>query len=75
VNIPEIISLYNEFFANDRNDEVKTKYWNHIAPQSQAKRCVKCGRCEELCPQKLPVKEIMTRAKMTFEQEPPKPTT
>jgi predicted aldo/keto reductase-like oxidoreductase len=70
VNIPEIISLYNEFFTRDMNDEVKTKYWSHITPESQAKRCAKCGRCEELCPQKLPVKEIMKRAKMTFEQEP-----
>jgi len=43
VNIPKIISLYNEYFMKDRNDEIKKKYWEHITPESQAKRCARCG--------------------------------
>jgi len=69
VNIPEIISLYNEFYVKDRSDEVKSKYWEHITPESQAKRCARCGRCEELCPQHLPINEILRRAAMIFEEK------
>ncbi len=73
VNIPEIISFYNEFYVKSMSDEVKAKYWEHIAPESQAKKCVACGKCEELCPQQLPIKDVMRRAAWIFEQEPPKP--
>ena len=69
VNIPEIMSLYNEFYVKDRDDAVKKKYWEHVTPESQAKKCVRCGKCEELCPQQLPVREILSRAAMIFEQE------
>jgi hypothetical protein len=69
VNIPEIMSLYNEFFVKDRDDAVKTKYWEHITPESQAKRCQRCGTCEQLCPQQLPIKNILSHAVWIFEQE------
>lgn len=62
VNIPEIFSLYNEYFVKDRNDEIKNKYWEHITPESQAKRCARCGRCEELCPQQLSIRDILRNA-------------
>jgi uncharacterized protein len=68
VNIPTIISLYNEYFMKDRNDEIKKKYWEHVTPESQAKRCARCGKCEEICPQKLPVRDIINRAAWLFEQ-------
>ncbi len=73
VNITEIISLYNEFYIRSMSDEVKAKYWEHITPESQAKKCVACGKCEELCPQQLPIRDIIKRATWIFEQEPPKP--
>lgn len=69
VNIPEIMSLYNEFYLKDRDDAIKKKYWEHIAPESKAKKCARCGKCEELCPQQLPVREILGRAAMIFEQD------
>jgi predicted aldo/keto reductase-like oxidoreductase len=68
VEIPEIISFYNEFYMMNEKDEVKKKYWEHITPESQAKRCKRCGRCEELCPQQLPINEILSRAVTIFEQ-------
>jgi predicted aldo/keto reductase-like oxidoreductase len=70
VDVPKIISLYNEYFTKDRDDAVKKKYWEHITPESQAKRCARCGKCEELCPQQLPIREILSRAAFIFEQNP-----
>jgi predicted aldo/keto reductase-like oxidoreductase len=69
VNIPQIISLYNEFYMKDRSDEVKSKYWEYVTPESQAKRCARCKQCENLCPQQLPVSDIMSRAAMIFEEK------
>ncbi len=73
VNITEIISLYNEFYVKNMNDEVKAKYQKNITPESRAKRCVACGKCQELCPQQLPIPDIIRRAAWIFEQEPPRP--
>jgi hypothetical protein len=73
VNITEIISLYNEFYVKNMNDEVKAKYHDSITPESRAKRCVACGKCQELCPQQLPIPDIIRRAAWIFEQEPPRP--
>lgn len=72
VNIPEIMSLYNEFYVKDKDDAIKEKYWEHITPETQAKRCQRCGACEKLCPQQLPIKEILSRAAMIFELERPR---
>jgi predicted aldo/keto reductase-like oxidoreductase len=69
VNIPEIISLYNEYYMKNMDDEIKKKYWEHITKESQAKRCERCRTCEELCPQKLTISDVMSRASWIFEQE------
>jgi len=70
VDIPQIVSLYNEYYMKDRSDEIKSKYWEHITPESQAKRCARCGRCEEVCPQKMPIRDILSEAAFLFEQNP-----
>jgi hypothetical protein len=69
VSVPEIFSLYNEYYVRNKDDEIKRKYWEHITPESQAKRCVRCGKCEELCPQHLQIREILSRAAMLFEEK------
>lgn len=69
VDIPQILALYNEYFAKERDNHVKEEYWKCITPESNAKRCVKCGKCEELCPQQLPVRKILSGAAWVFEQK------
>ena len=69
VDIPGIIRLYNEFYMSNRDEKIKNKYQKEITPERMAKRCTKCGNCEKLCPQHLPIKETMNRAAFIFEQE------
>ena len=69
VAIPEIFGLFNEYYMKARNDEVKTKYREQITPESQAKRCARCGRCEELCPQGLPIRDLLRSAARIFESD------
>jgi predicted aldo/keto reductase-like oxidoreductase len=68
VSIPQILSLYNEYLAKGRDNEIKRKYWEQIAPQNRAKLCIRCRRCEKLCTQHLPIGEILSRASWVFDQ-------
>jgi len=67
VNIPEIIAFYNEFYMKNRDDSVKKRYKEEITPEAQAKKCVKCASCEEVCPQQIPVRKIVRAASWIFE--------
>ncbi len=67
VAIPDIFAIFNEFYARDRDDAVKARYSEEIAPESMASKCVKCGTCEGLCPQQLPIRDLLTSAVRTFE--------
>jgi len=64
-----IIGLFNEFYMKDRDNKVKAKYRKQISPENSARKCTKCGKCEELCPQQLPIRDTMNRAAFIFEQE------
>ena len=67
VAIPEIFAIFNEYYATDKDAAVKEKYMEEIAPENRASKCVRCGACEELCPQNLPIMSLMNSAKRTFE--------
>ena len=67
VAIPEIFALFNEYYAKDKDDSIKEKYLKEIAPENRASKCVKCGKCEELCPQNLPIMNLMNSVKRAFE--------
>ena len=73
VDIPAIFALVNEYYRNNMSNDVRIKYWESITPERQARRCKRCGTCEELCPQKLPIRNHLRSAAFMFEQEPPKP--
>lgn len=67
VNIPQILSLLNEYYMKEKAKPVKHKYLQHIHRNSQARNCIKCGRCEDLCPQKIPIIKKLSEATLIFE--------
>jgi predicted aldo/keto reductase-like oxidoreductase len=69
VSIPEIFSYYNEYFAKDRDNAIKQHYKENIKPEQYTKNCVKCGKCEELCPQHLQIRDLLRTAGQTLESE------
>ena len=46
-------------------------YYNvvHTAPGRRASDCVKCGRCEKVCPQHLPIRRLLEDVAKEFEKE------
>ncbi len=46
-------------------DAVKESSWAYrvfIKPESRGDQCTECGECEEKCPQKIPVSELLKEA-------------
>jgi hypothetical protein len=69
VAIPKVFQLYNEYYMKGHDKSVKDKYWEQIQPENQADKCAKCGKCEELCPQQLPIRRLLNSAAKLFEKK------
>lgn len=57
VKIPEVFALYNRSVM-DPADAKKA----YAKLKGDARRCVKCGKCEEKCPQQLPIRALLQDA-------------
>lgn len=55
VSIPEIFTLYNQASAYNAQEKSEEGYSNLKKKGKDASLCVECGKCEEVCPQKLPI--------------------
>jgi predicted aldo/keto reductase-like oxidoreductase len=66
VEIPTILGLYNEYYMSGQNDEIKKKYWEKITPETHSSNCVSCAKCEEQCPQHLPIRKFMRETSRMF---------
>ncbi|GKU24896.1 aldo/keto reductase [Clostridium folliculivorans] len=61
VNIPRCFSAYNTYnmFPGDKSYE-------NLPVKEKATSCVKCGKCEQHCPQSLPIREHLQTIKEVF---------
>ena len=64
--IPQLISSLNKkrTFPNSKGD---FDYKWYIKDHGKASDCIKCGKCEIICPQKLPIRNILDEIKEIFE--------
>ena len=69
VAIPEVFALFNEYYIKDRNASVKQKYRDELKPEQWARNCVRCGKCEELCPQHLSIRTLLRGANQILESD------
>ncbi len=68
VDIPEILGMYNEYYMSGQSQEIKTKYWEKITPETHSSNCISCAKCEEQCPQELPIRKFMGETARIFRQ-------
>ncbi len=72
VEIPKILKFYNESTKVRNNmaeiERVIKEYLQNVPSENGANNCIKCGRCEELCPQHLPIRRILEEASRIFER-------
>jgi len=62
VAIPEVFGLVNEACMFPESGMPRTAYGSWMKPEQRADRCTGCGRCEDLCPQSVPVREKLREA-------------
>ena len=55
VDIPRNFSLYNDHFVF-HDPAAKMRYRNFLVDSAKASNCADCGRCEEKCPQAIPIR-------------------
>ncbi len=71
VNIPECFSLYNSRHLFPKNREIPFKYVGHLGGalgnRAYAGLCRRCGKCVRICPQHLPVPDLLEEVSQVME--------
>lgn len=65
VNIPENFKYLNNAEMFDKVEEEKLLY---SGLEGKASNCTECGQCEEKCPQKTPIREMLKEVSRLFEK-------
>lgn len=70
IRIPDIFALRNHY-DNFKGWLPLVKYKNELAAgeYGKASECIKCGMCEEACPQHLEIRSLLEEAASVFEKE------
>lgn len=61
VNIPVNFRIWNTYHMYQNYDMVKWGWEHELGESGQAKNCIKCGKCEALCPQKINIREDLEK--------------
>ena len=69
VDIPGNLRIYNQVVMYDKAG-LGRNWWyqRQLSDSSRAGACTDCDRCEELCPQSIPISDWMTRIHATLAQ-------
>ena len=68
ISIPDLFAAMNT--KKSYNDWNAGYYYDiHTANHGKASSCVKCGACEQVCPQHLPIRELLENVAAEFETE------
>ena len=66
IQIPDILACLNATRAYSSRDP-KERYAELAQTGAVASACAECGACEDICPQHLPIRELLKQAASTFE--------
>ncbi|MBQ0078411.1 MAG: 4Fe-4S dicluster domain-containing protein, partial [Eubacterium sp.] len=73
IAIPQYFSLYNEDMRENLDEKGWTiNYTNYYFLTKQfgkASACIECGQCEEVCPQHLPIMDLLKDVGEHFENQ------
>ena len=66
VVIPEIFSLYNNYYVYGTEEQSISSYTDLIEKEKDSSKCIECGECEQLCPQHLKIISFLKDAEQAL---------
>ena len=66
IRIPDLFASYNSAQVK-RDWNVNHYYERAVSNHGKASDCLSCGMCEGVCPQHLPIRELLTKVSAEFE--------
>lgn len=69
VDIPGNFRVWNTYHMYQNYNMVKRSWEKGLGNEKQAKRCVKCGKCEQACPQKLHIREELEKVQADLDKK------
>lgn len=61
VDIPRCFAIWNQYHIYENVNETKWNWTQGIEAAKKASNCVKCGKCEQACPQHIAIREDLAR--------------
>ena len=62
VDIPKVFSAWNNAYKFDSKSDVMWTYGRLLKNGSAADACIKCGKCEKICPQHINIRDLLAHA-------------
>ena len=69
VDIPGCFGVWNTYHMYQNYNIVKGRWERELGDAKQAKNCVKCGKCEQACPQKLSIRRDLERGQADLDKK------
>ena len=61
VDIPDNFSIWNKLGMFQQPDAIRKQWAERFPDSEKALHCVRCGKCEAVCPQKLPIRDALAQ--------------
>ena len=68
VDIPDNFSIWNKLGMFGQPDAVKKQWTARFPDAEKASHCVRCGKCETVCPQHLPIRKALAQLQTELDQ-------
>lgn len=68
IDIPLVIDYYNQWYRYHAYRTLRRDYEMDVPAKKSPTNCIACGECEQKCPQKLPVSDLMQKTARIYEE-------
>lgn len=68
VNIPGSFGVWNEYHVYGNVNHTSYCWTKEIPEEAKPKNCIKCGKCEQVCPQKISIREDLERLQKELDE-------
>ena len=69
VDIPGNFSTWNTYHMYQNYNVVRWNWETQLGESKQAKNCIKCGKCEQACPQKLSIRADLEKVQTDLDKK------